>query len=163
MVDDHIQLTTASFIPNQRILTALVEAARRGVDVQVILPEKSNHLLVDWLSRGFYTALLAEDINLLLYRHAMIHAKTVTIDGQWSFVGTANIDRLSLQFNYETGLAIQDEDFAADMEQIFAADSQNCRPVELEEWFRRHPAARFAEAVLVPLRPFLSTVSATAP
>ncbi|WP_460667247.1 phospholipase D-like domain-containing protein [Kocuria himachalensis] len=152
---DHIHLTTAYFIPDQRILTALIEASRRGVDVQVILPEESNHLLADWLSRGFYTALLTEGITVLLYRHAMIHAKTVTIDGQWSFVGTANIDRLSLRFNYETGVAIQDENFAADMERIFAADSDNCRQVVLEEWSTRHPAARFAETVLVPLRPLL--------
>ncbi|GGG61399.1 cardiolipin synthase B [Kocuria dechangensis] len=152
---EHIHLTTAYFIPDQRILTALIEAARRGVDVQVMMPEESNHLLADWLSRGFYTALLAEDITVLLYRHAMIHAKTVTIDGQWSFVGTANIDRLSLRFNYETGLAIQDQDFAADLEAIFTADSANCRQLSLEEWSTRHPAARFAEAVLVPLRPLL--------
>lgn len=150
---DHIYLTTAYFIPDQRILTALIEASRRGVDVRVIIPERSNHLLADWLSRGFYSSLLAENIDILLYQHAMIHAKTISIDGQWAFVGTANIDRLSLRFNYETGLAAQSEDFAADMERIFAADSDNCRRVVREEWGRRHPAARFAEAVLVPLRP----------
>ena len=152
---DHIHLTTAYFIPDQRILTALIEAARRGVDVRIVVPEKSNHIVADWLSRGFYTTLLRENITVLLYRHAMIHAKTATIDGQWSTVGTANIDRLSLRFNYETNLEILDGDFAADMEEIFAADSENCRQVDLEEWSRRHPAARFAEAVLVPLRPLL--------
>lgn len=152
---DHIHLTTAYFIPDQQILAALIEAARRGVDVRVILPEESNHLVADWLSRGFYTALLREGITILLYRHAMIHAKTASIDGEWSIVGTANIDRLSLRFNYETDLEIQDRDFAADMERIFAVDSDNCRQVVLEEWRVRHPAARIAETVLVPLRPFL--------
>jgi cardiolipin synthase len=151
----HINLTTAYFIPDQQILNALVEAARRGVDVRVILPENSNHVLADWLSHGFYSSLLAEGITVLLYRNAMIHAKTATVDGQWSIVGTANIDRLSLGFNYETTLEIHDEDFAADMERIFAADSANCRQLTAEEWHERHPAAWFAETVLVPLRPFL--------
>ncbi|MCM3687656.1 MULTISPECIES: phospholipase D-like domain-containing protein [Kocuria] len=151
----HIHLTTAYFIPDQQILEALVEASRRGVDVRVILPENSNHVLADWLAHGFYSALLAEDITLLLYRNAMIHAKTATIDGQWSMVGTANIDRLSLGFNYETTLEIHDETFAADMERIFAADSENCRTLTAEQWHERHPAARFAELVLKPLRPFL--------
>ncbi len=151
----HIYLTTAYFIPDERILDALIEASRRGVDVRVIVPEESNHLLADWLSRGFYTTLLAEDITVLRYKNAMIHAKTITVDGHWSFVGTANIDRLSLSFNYETGVAIQDEGFAADMEAIFATDSDNSSRLDLREWVKRHAAARFAETVLVPLRPLL--------
>jgi cardiolipin synthase len=152
---EHIYLTTAYFIPDQQIFTALVEAARRGVDVRVIIPENSNHVLADWLSRGFYSSMLAEGITVLLYRHAMIHAKTATIDGQWSIVGTANIDRLSLGFNYETNLIVQDQDFAADMEGIFAVDSRNCLQLSSEQWDRRHPAAWFAETVLRPFGPFL--------
>jgi cardiolipin synthase len=151
----HIYLTTAYFIPDQRILAGLVEASRRGVDVQIIIPQDSNHILADWLSRGFYSSLLEADITVLQYRNAMIHAKTATIDGQWSIVGTANIDRLSLRFNYETNLEIQDEGFAADMEKIFAIDRDNSTKLEHEEWSRRHPAARFAETILVPLRPLL--------
>lgn len=151
----HIYLTTAYFIPDQRILAALIEAARRGVDVQIIVPENSNHILADWLSRGFYSSLLRENITVLRYRNAMIHAKTATIDGQWSMVGTANIDRLSLRFNYETNLEIQDEGFASDMEKIFAVDRDNSLKVDQQEWSRRHPAARFAETVLIPLRPLL--------
>ena len=94
-------------------------------------------------------------ITVLLYRHAMIHAKTAKIDGQWSIVGTANIDRLSLGFNYETNLEIHDRDVAADMEAVFAADSENCRELTADRWDERSPAAWFAETVLVPLRPFL--------
>lgn len=151
----YIHLTTAYFIPDQQILAALVEAARRGVDVQIMIPEESNHVVADWLSRGFYSTLLREDITLLLYRHAMIHAKTVSIDGQWSIVGTANIDRLSLGFNYETVLEVRDAAFATNMELIFRADSENCRRVTREWWGTRHLAARIAEAMLTPLRRIL--------
>lgn len=151
----YIHLTTAYFIPDQQILRALIEAARRGVDVQIMIPEASNHIVADWLSRGYYSALLREGITLLLYRNAMIHAKTASIDGIWSIVGTPNIDRLSLGFNYETVLEVHDPTFARNMERIFQADRDNCRRVNQDEWRARRPAAKFAEAALFPLRTML--------
>ena len=152
---DHIYVTMAYFIPDQQILRALLAASRRGVDVRIILPKDSNHVLSDWLSRGFYHSLLKAGVTILLYRHAMIHSKTATIDGSWSTVGSANIDRLSLTGNYEINLEIQDEGFAENMQAIFEVDSANCHELELEEWQHRSPLARFSEAVLVPLRPLL--------
>lgn len=151
----HIFITTAYFIPDQQILDALLRASRRGVDVRVLLPEDSNHVLSDWLSRGFYTALLQHGVQVLLYQNAMIHAKTATVDGQWSTVGTANIDRLSLTGNYEINLEIFDEALAGVMERIFEIDSGNSRILSLEEWESRHIVARISEAILAPLRPFL--------
>ncbi|RNE64188.1 phospholipase D-like domain-containing protein [Cryobacterium tepidiphilum] len=151
----HIFITTPYFIPDQQILDAILAAARRGVDVRVLIPETSNHVLADWLSRGFYTDLLKADVSLLLYENAMIHAKTATIDGEWSIVGTANLDRLSLTGNYEIGMEIYDTDLAGDLERIFEIDSSNCRELTLKEWGSRHVAARFSEAVLAPLRPLL--------
>ncbi|WP_372698708.1 phosphatidylserine/phosphatidylglycerophosphate/cardiolipin synthase family protein [Arthrobacter sp. JSM 101049] len=152
---DHIYITTAYFIPDRQILQSLLAASRRGVDVRLIVPEDSNHVLADWLARGFFTAMLKEGITVLLYRDAMIHAKTATIDGQWSTIGTANIDRLSLTGNYETNLEIHSEDIATRMREIFDVDSGNCRQLTLAEWKRQNPAAKFSELVLIPLRPFL--------
>jgi cardiolipin synthase len=151
----HIFITTAYFIPDQQILDALLSAAERGVDVRILIPEASNHVLADWLSRGFYLSLLKAGVTILLYQNAMIHAKTATVDGEWSIVGTANIDRLSLTGNYEIGVEIYDTDLAGDLEQIFEIDTSNCRELTLEEWESRHVAARFSEAVLAPLRPLL--------
>lgn len=152
---DHIYITTAYFIPDRQILQSLLAASRRGVDVRLIVPEDSNHVLADWLARGFFTAMLKEGITVLLYRDAMIHAKTATIDGQWSTIGTANIDRLSLTGNYETNLEIHSEDIATRMREIFDVDSGNCRQLTPAEWKRQNPAAKFSELVLIPLRPFL--------
>lgn len=151
----HIFITTAYFIPDRQILEALLRASRRGVDVRVILPEFSNHVLSDWLSRGFYTSLLENGVTVLLYQHAMIHAKTATIDGEWSTIGTANIDRLSLTGNYEINLEIINSDLADSMEKIFEIDSGNSRILSLEEWRRRHVVARFSETILAPWRPLL--------
>ncbi|MGP5397733.1 phospholipase D-like domain-containing protein [Arthrobacter rhombi] len=152
---DRIYMTTAYFIPDRQILDSLLAASRRGVDVRLILPEDSNHVLADWLARGFFTAMLREGISVLLYRNAMIHAKTATIDGQWSTIGTANIDRLSLTGNYETNLEIHDPAFAEKMEQIFLVDSTNCRQLTLSGWSKQNPAAKVSEVILIPLRPFL--------
>ncbi len=151
----HIFITTAYFIPDRQILDALLRASRRGVDVRVILPEDSNHVVSDWLSRGFYSSLINAGVQILLYQNSMIHAKTATIDGEWSTVGTANIDRLSLTGNYEINLEIFDRALAGTMEQIFAVDSSNSRVLTKEEWESRHVVARISELILAPLRPFL--------
>ena len=152
---DHIYITTPYFIPDQQILHALTQAARRGVDVRVMVPGKSNHIVADFASRGFYGQMLEAGVTILLYDAAMIHAKTATIDGIWSTVGTANIDRLSLSFNYETNVEIIDEDFAANMETVFERDSEHCEVLTSPRWRDRHPMARLAETALIPLRPFL--------
>ncbi len=88
---------------------ASIEAAKRGVDVQVLVPEQSNHVTADWLARRHFHELLEAGVRIFRYKHIMIHSKTATIDGIWSTVGTANIDRYSLLGNYETNLEVYSE------------------------------------------------------
>ena len=151
----HIYLTHAYLIPDEDMLRALVEAAARGVDVRIIVPAESNHILADWLARGLYGYLLRNGIRLFLYQGAMVHAKTATIDGQWSTIGTANIDRLSLLGNYEINLEVFNADVARQMEDIFRVDSTNTIELTLATWERRHAMVKFSEMVLTPLRPLL--------
>ena len=151
----HIYLTHAYFIPDRMILRGLLTAAARGVDVRILLPATSNHTVADWLARGYYTQCVTSGIHLLLYQHAMMHAKTATIDGVWSTVGTANLDRLSLVGNFEVNVEFYDEALAQQMEDIFSRDASNTRELTLEEWQRRPLLERFAETMLLPLRPFL--------
>ena len=150
-----IWMTHAYLIPDDDLTLALFEAVERGVDVRIIVPEESNHIVADWLSRGFYSSLLSNGVRLFLYQGAMVHAKTATIDGQWSTIGTANIDRLSLMGNYEVNMEVVDADLAARMEEIFTMDSGNCRELTLEEWSARPLAAKVSETVLLPMRPLL--------
>ncbi|MGD7003445.1 phospholipase D-like domain-containing protein [Corynebacterium halotolerans] len=153
--EHRIWITTPYFIPDQQILQALVAAAERGVDVRVMVPKTSNHVVADWVSRGFYGQLLDAGITILLYSASMIHAKVATIDGEWSTVGTANIDRLSLSYNYETNVEVTDPRFAAEMEKVYAADAEHCEELSSPEWRDRHVMARVVETALVPLRPLL--------
>ncbi|HLJ32032.1 MAG TPA: phosphatidylserine/phosphatidylglycerophosphate/cardiolipin synthase family protein [Ktedonobacteraceae bacterium] len=151
----HIYLTHAYFIPDRIILRALLAAARRGVDVRILLPATSNHVLADWLARGYYMKCLQSGIRLLLYQHAMVHAKTATIDGAWSTVGTANMDRLSMVGNFEVNVEVYDEVLARQMEDIFMKDASNTHELTLEEWRRRSLLEKLAETLLLPLRPLL--------
>lgn len=149
----HIWLTHAYLIPDDDLVGALRDAVRRGVDVRVIVPARSNHVVADWLSRGYYTTLLHSGIRLFLYQGAMVHAKTATIDGRWSTIGTANLDRLSLLGNYEVNMEITDDDVAAHMEDVFLTDESNCIELSEERWRERSWVAKATEMFLSPWRP----------
>ncbi len=151
----NIWLTHAYFLPDADLLAAITAASRRGVDVRILLPLKSNHIVADWISRGFYSELLASGVQVLRYRDAMVHAKTATIDGSWSTVGTANLDTLSLTGNYEINLEVIDEAFAAQMERIFLHDESNTLELTVSEWEARDLHRKFVELVLAPLRRLL--------
>jgi len=109
--------------------------------------------VADWLSRGFYTDLLNSGIRLFLYQGAMVHSKTAVIDGTWSTIGTANLDRLSLWGNYEANLEITDRDVASHMEHVFSVDEGNTVELTAEAWLRRPWWKKFAESLLSPWRP----------
>lgn len=120
-----------------------------------MIPKESNQLLADWVSRGFYGPMLDAGITILLYASSMLHSKTATIDGEWSTVGIAHLDRLSLTFNYETNLEFIDKDFAAEMNKVFESDAARCEVVDPRDWRDSNPMARLTETALVPLRPVL--------
>jgi cardiolipin synthase A/B len=152
---DHIWMTSAYFIPDSDFVEALTQAARRGVDVRVLVPATSNHVVADWLSRGFYGELLAAGVRIFRFQGAMVHAKTSTIDGRWSTVGTANIDRLSLSGNYEINVEFIDDGMAAQMERIYLTDLNNTIELTAKTWAARGVHKKFTEMVLAPLRPLL--------
>jgi cardiolipin synthase A/B len=151
----NIWMTTAYFLPDQDFVDALAQAAARGVDVRLLIPAKSNHVVADWISRGYFSQLLRSGVRILRYRDAMMHAKTATIDGRWSTVGTANVDRLSLQGNFEINVEIIDPRLASALEDVFRLDESNSLELTRAEWEARDIYRRFTEFVLNPLRPLL--------
>ncbi len=151
----HIYLTHAYFIPDRAMRAGLVEAVKRGVDVQVLVPEESNHVTADWLARRHFWELLEGGVRIFLYKHIMIHSKTATIDGIWSTVGTANIDRYSLLGNYETNLEVYSEGLADQMERMFELDKTNAREISLKEWENRPLPAKVVERILANLSPLV--------
>jgi cardiolipin synthase len=148
-------MTSAYFIPDSDFIGALLAAARRGVDVRILVPATSNHVVADWLSRGYYGELLGGGVRIFRFQDAMVHAKTATIDGQWSTVGTANLDRMSMSGNYEINVEFIDSTMAEQMERIFTTDSSNCLELTSGEWASRGIHKKFTELFLAPLRPLL--------
>ncbi len=147
-----ILLTNAYFVPDHIFLNALKDAARRGVDVRLLVPWRSNHIVVEWLARGYFTDCLQAGIRIFGYRHTMLHAKTCTIDGQWSTVGTANLDRLSSIGNYEINVEIYSPDIAHQMQKLFECDTSNGIELNLDAWVSRPWYAKLSEIILAPLR-----------
>jgi cardiolipin synthase len=151
----HVWMTHAYFIPDNDLVETMKQAAGRGVDVRLLVPAVSNHVIADWLSRGFYGELLGAGVRIFRFQDAMVHAKTSTIDGRWSTVGTANIDRLSMTGNYEINVEFIDAGFAGEMERIFRTDLTNCEELTAKRWAERGVHKKFTELVLAPLRPLL--------
>ncbi|MDN4175317.1 phospholipase D-like domain-containing protein [Nocardioides sp. SOB77] len=151
----NIWITQAYFLPDQQLVDALKDAARRGVDVRLLVPLKSNHVVADWISRGYFSQLLDAGVRIFRFKDAMVHAKTATVDGTWSTVGTANIDRLSLQGNYEINVEIIDGALARTLEEIHLVDESNSIELTSGEWEARDLHRRFTESLLRPLRPLL--------
>lgn len=151
----NVWMTHAYFCPDQDFVDAMKDAAHRGVDVRLLLPHKSNHIVADWISRGYFSQLLDAGVRIFRYKDSMVHAKTSTIDGTWSTIGTANVDRLSLQGNYEINVEVIDESFAAVMEEIHLTDESNSLELTKSEWEARDLHRKFTEMILAPLRPLL--------
>ena len=150
--EQFIFLTTAYFVPDQMLLEALKAAARRGVDVRVLVPWVSNHVVADWISHSYFTECLQGGVRIFGYRYTMLHAKTCTIDGQWSTVGTCNLDRLSLVGNYEINVAVYSAAFAGQMSALFAEDTTERFELTMEQWKSRPWYNKVSERILAPLR-----------
>src|SRR6266516_2253043 len=149
-----ILLSNAYFVPDHALLDALKAAAQRGVNVEILVPWISNHVIVDWLTRGHFAECLKAGIRIFGYRN-MLHAKTCTIDGEWSTIGTANLDRLSSVGNYEINVEIYSKKLANQMEELFNCDRSNSFELTLEQWLKRPWYAILSERILSPLRALL--------
>ncbi len=153
--NSHVYLTHAYFVPDRALKAHLIEAARRGVDVQVLVPEQSNHVTADWLARRHFHEFLEAGVRIFRYKHIMIHSKTATIDGLWSTIGSANIDRYSMLGNYELNVEVYSSSLAAQMERMFEVDKTNAEELTLTEWERRPLPAKIAEQTLANLSPLV--------
>lgn len=134
---ERVRITNAYFLPTLRVLQALRHAAKRGVDVQVIVAGTTDVPAVRFASRAMYDAFLHAGVRIFEWKGRVLHAKTATIDGAWSTVGSSNLDTLSLRVNLEANVVIEDPGFAAAMERMFEEDLAHCEEVTLEKWHAR--------------------------
>jgi cardiolipin synthase len=140
-----VHITSAYFVPDQQVVDALIAAAKRGVDVKLVLPGVSDHGLVMYAGQAFFEPLLAGGVKIFQLQVAVLHAKTAVIDEAWSTIGSANIDRRSFIHNYELNVVVIDPAFGRDMESAFNEDLRDSKEVTLEKWRDRPWADRIKE------------------
>jgi len=132
-----IHLTNAYFIPDDQVLKAFTDAAKRGVDVKIILPETTDSRLALYAARHNYSELLEAGVKIYERRNALLHAKTAVIDGVWSTVGSTNMDYWSLLNDDEVNAIVLSREFAAVMEKTFTKDLAESHEIKREEWEER--------------------------
>ncbi|QIN78379.1 hypothetical protein GBA65_07405 [Rubrobacter marinus] len=150
--DERLYMTTAYFTPGPAFRTALVKAAERGVEVEILIPERSNHALVDWIARSYMGELLSARVRIFEFKDFMLHAKTATVDGVWSTVGSSNVDTLSFFGLHESNLEVYSERLAARMERMFELDKTNAEELTLEKWKDRPAYDKALQWGIAPLR-----------
>lgn len=152
---EQVLLTTSYFVPTEPLLMALCTAAARGVKVRLMLPSRSDHRWVVMAGRSYYDQLLDAGVEIHEYRRGIMHAKTLTVDGCWSLVGTPNFDPRSLLLNFEVGVAMYSQPIAATLEEHFERDLEHARLVRRDEWARRPARSIFIENVCRLFSPVL--------
>jgi cardiolipin synthase len=149
-----IHIQNAYFVPTRQIREALIQAARRGVDVRIMVPGRHiDQPLVRMASRLHYGELLSAGVRIFEYHRTMMHNKDAVIDGVFSMIGSINFDARSTHENAEESLAFYDHDFGARLEAVFAADERDCREITYASWKRRGVEQRLAELVSSAFEP----------
>jgi cardiolipin synthase A/B len=147
-----IHLSNPYFLPDERMQEALLEAVKRGVSVVVLTPGKIDHKLVYWASRRGFEPLLLGGIQIYEYQVALMHAKTMVVDGVWAHVGTTNLDNRSFALNEEINLIAYDRAVAGELEKAFADDLKHSKRLTYEAWKARPWREKFLELFTIPLK-----------
>jgi cardiolipin synthase len=134
LTQEKLFITNPYFIPNDTILDTLKQAAKSGVDVRIMMPEKSDSAIVGATSKFYYTEMLYAGVKIYLYKKGFVHAKTAIADGKVSIVGTANMDIRSFDLNFEMMSIIYGNRFAAKMEEAFHNDLKECDELNYDDW-----------------------------
>lgn len=144
---ERIYVTTPYLVPSRHAQRALAAAAARGVDVRLLVPGISDVAIVQWAAHAAFAPLLRAGVRIYEYQPRVLHAKTAVIDGEWSTLGTANMDYRSFFTNFEVNLVARDPALAAALERQFLADLTESAPVELQRWLRRAWPRRLLEGI----------------
>lgn len=140
-----IWIANAYFIPGVTLRRALKEAARRGVDVRVLVPGETDAWPVHHASRHAFAGLLKAGVRIFVWQGPMMHCKTAVVDGFWSTVGSYNLDHLSLVRNQELAVVIEEAGVGAAMERMYEEDLAQAQEVSREDWGRRPFSAKLLE------------------
>ncbi|MDP9950132.1 MULTISPECIES: phosphatidylserine/phosphatidylglycerophosphate/cardiolipin synthase family protein [Streptomyces] len=154
--EERVRLTTAYFAPDAYFTGLLCAAARRGVEVEILLPGPHTDKRVCQLAgQRYYEELTACGVKIYQYQPTMMHTKSITVDRVASLIGSTNFNRRSLDHDEEVMLAVLDRDFTATLDGHFDEDREKSVLIERARWKRRDLLQRAREAAVVPIRRFL--------
>ncbi len=148
-------VTNAYFAPRRVAIEVLGAAAGRGADVRLLLPGASDVPLIRHAGHGYFDELLAQGVRIFEYGAAVLHSKTMVVDGFVSIVGSTNLDFRSFRFNAECNLVVLDEGTGAGMAAAFEEDLSRSEEIRIESWRRRPPGHRWGDALARRLSPLL--------
>lgn len=128
-----IWLTNAYFVPDSHLLVRLRYAAQRGIDVRILLPNKSDIIIMPWASKTFYESLLKTGVRIFEYQPSMLHAKSLIID-DWMLVGSSNLNHRSILHDLEVDTLIKEPAAKKQLEQQFLSDLKETKEIKLKQW-----------------------------
>jgi cardiolipin synthase len=150
-----IQIQTPYFIPDRAILTGLVTAALRGVQVDIMLPAKSNLPFFQWAMTAYLWELLRFGVRVFLVPPPFVHTKALVVDAIWVLIGSANLDPRSLRLNFEFNVEVYDPALGRRLEAELHAVAARSRAVTLQEVDSRSLPTRLRDGMAKLLSPFL--------
>jgi cardiolipin synthase A/B len=155
LAEKELLITSPYFIPGENILDALHVAAMSGVNVKLLVPDKSDSALVNAAARSYYGEILDAGVEIYLYQKGFVHAKTLVSDGQLAIVGTANMDHRSFELNFEVNAMIYDIPVAEQLRDAFYKDIKEAKKINPNTWKKRPFYKQLPEKVARLLSPLL--------
>ncbi|HEY8119311.1 MAG TPA: phospholipase D-like domain-containing protein [Methylophilaceae bacterium] len=135
--DRNIFLSSAFFVPTRQEKRDLIDAAKRGVDVRLLLPSVSSSASSIEVQHSHYEDLLEAGVKIYECQHEILHAKTVTVDGVWSVIGSSNFDHRSVLFNDEVDVVVVGRETAQELQAMFDDDIKSAKQITFAEWKKR--------------------------
>ena len=148
-------LTTPYFVPDDALMTALISAAHRGVDVTIVVPAEVDSRLVHYASRSLFDNLMSAGIRIAAFNGGLLHTKSITVDDEISVFGTVNLDMRSLWLNFEISLFIYDLAFTKQIREMQMKYLSHSSMINLAEWRQRSVIQRFTENAAQLVGPLL--------
>jgi len=152
---EELVMTTPYFVPDDATRSALEAAAKRGVDVTLVLPKKVNSPLLALAAKSEYGNLLRAGIKIRLHRRGLLHAKTISVDRRFAMIGSVNLDMRSFWLNFEATLFVYDDDFASQVRWLQTGYMDESDDLKLGEWAKRPAYKKTAEHVARLFGPLL--------
>ena len=150
-----IKIITPYFTPSETILNTIKIAALSGVDVKIMLPEKSDSIVTQYSTYSYISELLQAGVKVYLFKEGFNHSKVISIDNQFCIIGSANMDNRSFEYNFEITSILYDHRISEQIEDQFNKDIEGCILINKTEWKQRPRYVRFLESLARLFSPLL--------